>query len=171
MIEGHDFVDAYFLNNERTIVESLWYSETDDAYRTHVCAAEEGEAEWEKLLTFIDIDDLHERTYKRIAEQDEIFKETLIEIAKNDENSWVAYKDDLNKNVVKTFIDVIFKENLSEKDENEKEKLFLYKLELFEIDAVKNSKNKELKKKLRKSQNTIEATLYACQLVLGPESE
>jgi len=130
MIEGHDFVDAYFINNERTVVEALWYSPTDDVYRTHMVVAEEGEADWNKLLETVNIDDLHERTYKRIKEQDAIFKETLIDIAKNDDNSWVAYKDDLNKDALKAFIDVVFKENPNEEDENSKEKLFLYKLEL-----------------------------------------
>jgi len=167
MIEGHDFVDAYFINNERTVVETLWYSPTDDVYRTHMVVAEEGEADWNKLLETVNIDDLHERTYKRIKEQDAIFKETLIDIAKNDDNSWVAYKDDLNKDALKAFIDVVFKENPNEEDENSKEKLFLYKLELFELESVKNSTDKDLKKKLRKSQDMIEATHIACKIFLN----
>ena len=53
----------------------------------------------------------------------------------------------------------------SDKGEEEKERLFLFKLKLFEnVETIKKSKNSQLKKRLRKSMNAIEAMKYAIQI-------
>ena len=46
--------------------------------------------------------------------------------------------------------------------------LFDAKLQAFEIDEIKNSKNRSLKAKLRKSRNVIEMQVYA-QLIIKEE--
>lgn len=164
-MDNHVFVDAYFTNNERSVVETIWYSESEDVYRSHSIVAEESEADWIKLLETVSLDDLHERTYKKIAEANEEYKETLIDIANNDGNGWIAYKDDINRDALRVLMNVIFDENLSESDgDANKEKLFLYKMEFFERDFVKKSTNKELKRNLRKAKSMIEATQIACLL-------
>ena len=48
--------------------------------------------------------------------------------------------------------------------EEDKEKLFLYKLTLFENDVIKDSNNKELKASLRKAPDIISATKIAIQI-------
>jgi len=152
MIEGHDFVDAYFTNNERTVVESIWWSTEEEVYRTHLVKAEEGNKQWEALLTNINIDDLHERTYKRIAELNDTFKETIKDIAMNDDSIIIGgSKDGLQL----ALIDFIFNEKL------DKEELFAFKLKLFEVDAVKESHNRELKAKLRKAKDIVECIQVA----------
>ena len=79
-IPGHEFVRAHFSNNDRTTVESFW---TDgDVERVGYIEAKEGDPNWENLLTHIDIDALHEATYKQIRAQNEAFKEDVIKIAK-----------------------------------------------------------------------------------------
>lgn len=45
------------------------------------------------------------------------------------------------------------------------EKLFKYKLETFEIEEIKNSKNRVLKSKLRRSKSIPEVNLYAIMIV------
>jgi hypothetical protein len=52
------------------------------------------------------------------------------------------------------------------------EELFNYKLEVFETEEIKNSKNRKLKSKLRRAKSKIEVNLYAMMLlkeVLEPE--
>ena len=164
-MDNHVFVDGYFTNNERTAVETVWYSEQEDTYRVFNVVAEEGEAEWEKLLEMVTIDDLHERTYKKISDDNEEFRDTMIKVATNDDNSWVSYRDDLNKDALKAFINVVFDQNLKQSDPNQKEKLFLYKMELFERDDIKACTDRELKKELRKATNMIDATMIACQML------
>lgn len=46
------------------------------------------------------------------------------------------------------------------------EQLFNYKLEAFEIEDIKNSKNRQLKSKLRRAKNRVEVDLYAIMIVM-----
>lgn len=46
------------------------------------------------------------------------------------------------------------------------EELFNYKLEAFEIEDIKNSKNRQLKSKLRRAKNRVEVDLYAIMIVM-----
>lgn len=46
------------------------------------------------------------------------------------------------------------------------QQLFEAKIQAFEIDAIKNSKNRELKFKLRKAQNLIEVNIYSMMIVM-----
>lgn len=154
MIEGHDFVDAYFTNNERTIVESIWWSTKEEVYRTHLVKAEEGNEQWEILLQKINIDDLHERTYKRIAELNDTFKEAVKDIAMNDESIVIGGSED---GLHLAFIDFIFNQEL------DKEQLFAFKLKLFEVDKIKESHNRELKAKLRKAKDAMECIKVAIE--------
>lgn len=47
----------------------------------------------------------------------------------------------------------------------QQEQLFAAKLDAFEIDLVKNSKNRDLKSKIRKAKNIMEVTAYTVLLV------
>ena len=49
--------------------------------------------------------------------------------------------------------------------EEDKEKLFLYKLSLFEVPEIKESKSSVKKKKLRQAKNILEATKIAISIV------
>jgi hypothetical protein len=46
------------------------------------------------------------------------------------------------------------------------EKLFEYKLEAFEVEEIKNSKNRQLKSKLRRAKNKVEVDLYAMMILM-----
>jgi hypothetical protein len=48
--------------------------------------------------------------------------------------------------------------------------LFKLKLQAFEIDAVKNSKNREIKAKIRKSDNLIEVLAYSAAAILDVDT-
>lgn len=45
------------------------------------------------------------------------------------------------------------------------EKLFNYKLEAFEVDDIKNSKNRKLKAKLRRAKSKIEVDMYSIMIL------
>ena len=54
------------------------------------------------------------------------------------------------------------------------EDLFNYKLEVFETEEIKNSKNRKLKSKLRRAKSKVEVNLYAIMLLqseLEPKEE
>jgi len=46
------------------------------------------------------------------------------------------------------------------------EELFNHKLATFEVSAIKNSKNRELKSKIRKAKNLVEMQAYATMLIM-----
>mgnify|MGYP003686365785 CR=1 FL=1 len=157
-IPGHEFVRAHFSNNERTTIEAFW---TDgEVERVEYIEAKEGDHNFENLLTHIDIDDLHEATYKHIKEQNEVFEDSIIKIAK--ERGMIYDFDTQHTDVYKAFVQVVFGNFDPEKD---KEKLFLYKLQLFEADAVKSSKNSAKKKKLRQAGSIVDATKIALSMI------
>ena len=60
---------------------------------------------------------------------------------------------------------MLLEQSYLEKSEEDKEKLFMYKISLFEADLIKNCTDKELKTKLRRTKNIVEATKAAIAIV------
>lgn len=159
-IKTHQFIQAYFTNNERTIARAEWLNKKIDKIETEVIVCKNGEIEWDRLLTQISIDDLHESTYKYFKEQDNAFKDQVISIAK--ERGLIYDVDVINTDIYKALAVSLFAPFNPEED---KEKLFMCKLQLFEVEVIKQSSNRELKTKLRKSQTILEALKVAIEIV------
>lgn len=152
-IPGHEFLTAFFSDNERTNVEAYWV--TPDGLETRVenIEAKTGDPAWEDLLTHVSLEKLHEETYKQMEAQDNAFKEEVIKIAK--ERGLVHDLSNLNDSeTMSLIVEFVFGPFDPEKD---KEKLFMFKLKLFEINEIKKSTNRDAKVKLRKAENLMEA--------------
>ncbi len=156
-MKGHTFITAYFCNNERTLVETHWEKDGKDI--TQYIEADDNSKAWKTLLTHMDIDDLHESTYKHIKELNNAFEDTVIHIAKR--RGMIYDFDEQNTDVYKAFVQVLFSDFDPERD---KEKLFLYKLQLFEADHIKKSRSAAKKKELRQAKSIIEATKIALSM-------
>jgi hypothetical protein len=159
-IPGHEFLTAHFSNNERTIVESYWITPDGKETRVEYIEAKPEETAWKKLLTHIDIDALHENTYKHIKEQNATFEESVIEIAK--QRNLIYDIDSVKSDVYKIICSTLFKPFDSETD---KEKLFMYKLQLFETEQIKSSADRQSKTELRKANSILQATKIAIKIV------
>ena len=155
-MKGHTFVTAHFSNNERTLVEVVW--EKDGKNVLQYVEADDNSAAWKTLLSHIDVDGLHEKTYKNIRETQKAFEQTAIRIAK-DQGILRDFQD-------KTVINDIVMEMLFNKDDTSESKntLFVFKLKLFELDFVKNCKTRELKSKLRKALDIRQALKAAIDI-------
>ncbi len=151
-IPGHEFLYAHFSNNERTIVESYWITPDGKETRVEHIEAKEGDPNWENLLTHIDIDTLHEATFKHIKDQNKAFEETVMKIAK-DQGITTSIEEIPNLELLMWFCKLLFE---STDEEQNKETLFNLKLKLFEMDFIKNCKQRKLKSDLRKSENIIQ---------------
>lgn len=57
-----------------------------------------------------------------------------------------------------------------DKTRMQQEQLFAAKLDAFEIDLIKSSKNRELKSKIRKAKNIMEVTAYTVMLLQQEEA-
>ena len=155
------FIDAYFTNNERTVVSILWENDKKEVVEETVLA-EANEAGWENLLNQpeVTIDKLHERTVNRNREQRAIFEEQVVEIAKRD--GLIYDGDVINTDLYKMFVKTVFNSELTEKEV--KEQLFMFKLALFELDKIKESDNREMKAALRKAETLPIALKIGCEL-------
>ena len=80
----------------------------------------------------------------------------MIEIAQRD--GLIGRVDKVNTDVFPLLVKAVF-------EDDNADHLFALKLSLFELDKIKNSTNEEFKKKLRQSQNKIEALQAAFELI------
>ena len=159
MIEGHTFVDAYFTNNDRSILESLWldpkgeitrpfYIEVNkdpDIYKEFLKTQRNDEGELKQVTE----DWIHERTYKRIREQRMSYEGELVRIAKeNNEYSEIITDNGVDHNLLLNYLDGT--PNAADKE------IFALKLKMFERDHVNYSENRDLKAKLRKAKTVKE---------------
>ena len=165
IMDDHIFVDAYFTDEARTILETVWFNPDNKEYNSHTIIAEEGDAEWEKFLkTPIDntgrcatLEDLYERTYIRLKEMEEAHKRIIIDSVAKDDKFLSDTKDDLNKQNMTKLLEVIFTLDSREDstEEENRERLFLLKLATFEWDKLKDT-DKDFKKNIRKAKDVHE---------------
>jgi len=159
---------AHFVNNERTEIEVLFLSDksTDDnlVMIPYIIEAKEGDADYEWLISKMDINKIHENTFNKFRRENEEFRETIIATGK--EMGLIFDNNGVNSNLYEALVDTLF-EPFVEKDM--KEKLFVMKLKLFEVEAIKSSKDRELKAKLRKSKDFLSAIKYATMIALPEE--
>lgn len=163
MIEGHKLIHAHFSNNERTTVEIHWQFDDDEKQETQIrveyCEADESDEVYNWLLTQMSIDDLHEATALHIREQDAIYREAVIEIAKSD--GLLHNQKDGVVNTAQLITDILF--NFDE--DKQKELLFQIKLRVFEMEAVKNAEKPAVKTKIRKAKTVLEVVNEVSKLI------
>jgi len=168
-LEGYSVKSAYFSDSARTTVTVVWKhsneNEPDQLEYINAAIDSNGEAAeasagWNNLLKHIDVATLHKNTGNYILNQRKAFEQTVLKLAK-DQNMLVDV-DGSTTGVYKIVVNSIFKDFDAEKN---KEDLFMYKLQLFELDDIKASKNRPTKALLRKSTDVMTATKYAIQLI------
>jgi len=162
-MDGHRFKWAYFDNNERTSVVSTWIS-PDGTTRVEHCLAEDDDEVWQEILKHTTLDELHEKTAIHIREQDAIYREAVATIAREDGLIYDA--DDIANSSLHydALLELLFGKN--KKGKEEQERLFAFKLKLFELTFIKNHSNKEMKAELRKAKTLAEAVKVACEMKL-----
>ncbi len=167
-IHNLEISTAHFTNNERTEIEVMLFAEesTEDAVVLipYNIEAKDGDADYNWLVSKIDIDWVHENTFNKFRKENEQYKENIVAVGK--EMGLIFDNNGVNSNLYEALVDTLF-EPFIEKDM--KEKLFVMKLKLFEVEAIKSSKNRELKAKLRKSKDFLSAIKYATMIALPEE--
>jgi hypothetical protein len=152
-LEGYTVKSAYFTDNARTIVEVVWEHKTEKDEREVLVASvdkdgmpvKEGAA-WNNLLNYISIEELHTNTSNYIRAQRLAFEEQIIAIAERDGLTVANLQEDDTFNMI---IDIISKEINDES-------LFKFKLKVFDIEAVKECKDRSVKAEIRKAKSIPE---------------
>ena len=151
-----NFLNAYFIDNERKNIEILTTSEDKKTVLPTIIPFDEKHPSFVALSKYISIDQLHEETHNKKKKEREIFEQKVIEIAKRD--GLLSNTGRVDNNFFPLVVKTIFAETNSDH-------LFTLKLSLFEIDKIRNSKNEELKKQLRQSKTYIQALECAFDLI------
>jgi len=146
------FVDARFTNNERTWIEVLTNEKKDGLTSTHI-EFNEKHPYFKALMKVTDVEKIHESTYHHNEKQRDDFKNFALAVAKKE--GYIQTDDSSPTRI----LDFIFNTREATDDE-----MFALKIKLLEMDKIKNSKNIDGKKELRKSKTRIELLKAALNL-------
>ena len=151
------FVTASFIDSERQNIEILMTNEDKSATIPYVIPFDESDVKYQALQTVMTLDQLHEATYQKKKKERKDFEDTVLQIAKQD-----GLIMDSNKIDTKFYPKVV--EAIFGDDEN-LDHVFALKLAIFELDAIKDSKKEDLKKKLRQSKTKKDIMATACEIL------
>ena len=151
-----NFLTAYFIDNERKTIEVQTTTEDKKSVFTTIIPYEENNPQYQALIKFMNIDQLHESTHQKNKDSRELFVNQVIEIARKD--GLLANLNTVSNDTFPLLVKAIF-------EDDNGDHLFALKLALFELEKIRNSTNEELKKKLRQSKSKIEALQAAFELI------
>jgi len=157
MITKENLIGAYFIDNDRKNIEVLTTSEDKKQIIPTILPFDENNNMFKELTSVVSVDQLHENTYQKKKDEQKIFEEKVMQIAKKD--GLLLDDTKIDSTSYNKITKAIF-----EQGENE-DQLFALKLALFELTAIRDSKNDDLKKKLRQSKNKIDTLKVAFELV------
>ena len=157
MITKENLIGAYFIDNDRQNIEILTTSEDKKEIIPTIIPFDENNPSFKELTSIVSVDQLHENTYQKKKDEQKIFEKKVIEIAKKD--GLLLDDTKIDSKSYNKLVKAIF-----EQGENE-DQLFALKIALFELPAIRDSKDDELKKKLRQSKNKIDTLKVAFDIV------
>ena len=161
-MNGLKFLTARFTNNDRTTLEALWEDEERNQVATYHEAVD-GDAAWEEIKQNISIDAIHENTYNYIRSSQEIYKQQVLDFAKRDGLIY-DLKNSIDNSIYKILVEKLF---LPFDPVENKEDLFLIKLQLFEMEHIKQCPDRAKKTELRKAKTIIEAIRVGLEIAEG----
>jgi hypothetical protein len=139
---NHTFVNARFIDTKHTVCEALWKDNDDDTIiRSENVLREDGNTLWENLLKETTLEQILRNTFDYNKGEEEAFKK--------------MFKKMYDKEESQPKSDSLSFEKLLSNDLNQEE-LFKLKILIFENEAIKESKDRSLKTKIRKSKDVLE---------------
>lgn len=152
-----NLITAYFVDANRQNIEMVVRSEDKKSVFTEITPFDENSEQYKVLTKFISLDELHELTYKKKVDERKQYEENMLRIAKDE--GLILENNKIDTKFFNLLVKTVFEENSEDKEE-----LFTLKIALFELDRIKNSKNTELKTKLRKAQTIYDTLSVAFEL-------
>ena len=151
-----NFIDAYFIDNERQNIEVLSKSEDGKKAISTIIPWDNNNVSFEALKTVMSVDQLHERTHTKKQEERKLFEEQVMRIAKKE--GMIFDETKLDTSAYSSIVKLLF----SDKQDDH---LFALKLALFEVEKIRDSENTELKTALRQSKTKVDALLNALKII------
>ena len=151
MITKENYLTAIFIDNERKNIEVLLKSDDGKAVNPFILEYDPNNSICKELLSVVTLDQLHENTYIKKQEERKQFEKVVKKVAQKE-----GLLKKIIENVDSDFFKLLMDFLLSNKQEHI-DRLFNFKIFLFEQDIVKNCKNEDLKTAIRKSKTPLEA--------------
>ena len=162
MFTKDNFYTAYFIDNERKNIEVLIKQEDFKPGNLSVSSIiipfNVENDKYKKLLEMCSLDQLHENTWEKKKIEREDYVMQVKKIAEEE-----GLIKQIVENVDSDFFILMFDFLLSNKQELI-DRLFNFKIHLFEQDIVKNCKDEDIKSNIRKAKTPIEAFKYFLQI-------
>ena len=154
-INKDNFFTAHLLNNERTIIEVMLrepdMKEGEITVTPMIIEYDENHPDCQALLKLCPLDELHENTWQKKKEEREDFVRQVKKIAES-EGLYNQFEDKVDERLYEHIINFLTNDSPEFID-----KLFSWKIFLFEQDIVKNYKDEKVKSDIRKSKTPMEA--------------
>ena len=150
MFDEENFITAQFIDNKRKNIEVLLKSDDGTKVNPYILEYDVDNPICQELLKLCSLDQLHENTYTKKQEERKVFVNQVKKIAQ---------KEGLIKHIIEEvnpkFIELMMDFLLSNKKEHI-DRLFNFKIFLFEQDIVKNAEETK-KTTIRKAKTPLEA--------------
>ena len=146
-----NYITAHFIDNERKNIQVLLKSDDETSVYPYILEYNPDDPICQELLKLCPLDQLHENTWLKKKEERKDFVNQVKRIAQK-EGLIEQIIDEVNPKFIKLMMDFL----LSNKKEHI-DRLFNFKIYLFEQDIVKNCKDQSKKTAIRKSKTPLEA--------------
>ena len=151
MISEANYITAHFIDNERKNIEVILKDDDETKVYPYILEYNPDNPICKELLEICSLDQLHENTWQKKKEERKNYEDQIKEIAKKE-----GLIKQIIENVDNEFITLMMDFLLSDKKENI-DRLFNFKIYLFENDMVKNYKDENKKTAIRKAKTPLEA--------------
>ena len=146
-----NYITSHFIDNERKNIQVLLKSDDETSVYTYVLEYNPDDLICKEFLKLCSLDQLHENTYVKKQEERKDFVNQVKRIAQKE-----GLLKTIIENVDSEFMTLMLDFLLSDKKEHI-DRLFNFKIYLFEQNIVKNCKDQSKKTAIRKSKTPLEA--------------
>jgi hypothetical protein len=164
---GYELVSAEYTNSEYNSIRAFWRdpenTEAEDGSELvteSVIEVNDDSFQYKELLELTSLDTIMQDTYVNNQRRVTAFENMVVPIAK--ERGLVYDLDQgIDSNIYKAIVKALF----SEFDPvSQKEQLFMLKMELFNVDFIKEVKDRAMKKELRQAPDLMSTVEAACKI-------
>ena len=164
---GYELITAEYTNSEYNSVRAIWRdpenTEAEDGselFTESVIEVDDNGHQWKELLELTTVDQIMQETYVNNQRRVTSFENMVLPIAK--ERGLVYDLDQgIDSNIYKAIVRALFDEF---DPKEQKEQLFMLKMELFNVDFIKEVKDRALKKELRQAPDLMSTVEAACKI-------
>ena len=153
-----NLISAYFIDNDRQNIELMCRTEDHLSVFTEILPFDVNNEQFKILSKVVSLDELHEATWQKKKEERKEYEQEVKRVAVQE-----GLLKKIIENVDNDYFELMFDFFLSNKPEHI-DRLFNFKIYIFEQEMIRNSKNEKVKTAIRKSKTPIEAFKYYLQI-------